>query len=110
MHDSVAAIRAGRPRTRFAAQTANRRERQLGLRRASHLTCQATAAATGAAQPLVALRRAARSACSQPLPARGRRPTSVAPAVRRQVGMTWRRTADAGRRIQRRRSATPWRG
>jgi len=107
MHDSVAAIRAGRPRTRFASQPAHRRERQLGLRRASRPL--AAARRGSLLNPLLALRQAARSLAISANPAgHDGRAARVRPAT--ETSITWSRCSTAGRRTsRRRRSAAPWR-
>ncbi|CAN5732875.1 hypothetical protein BH24CHL6_BH24CHL6_04980 [soil metagenome] len=109
MHDSVAAIRANRPRTRFAAHAAQRHERQMGLRRTSRALL---AAAPGRSRtpPLLALHRAARTLAG--LRNGPRRAHGLADTLPRGRGtaMSWSRQPEPGRRMSRGRSATPWRG
>jgi hypothetical protein len=106
MHDSVAAIRAGRPRTRFASQSVSHRERHLGLRRASRPPLAPAAPSRIKGHPLAALRRAVRGL----RPAIGRAAPSPLAGLRRASLISWGGQADGGRRRKRARSAAPWQG
>jgi hypothetical protein len=110
MHDSVAAIRAGRPRTHFASRGTHRRERHMGLRRSSRLPLPPSMAKRVAAQPLRAIRRAARgltTVAHAGITASGNSPRST--GLRSTGSVKWSRQSVAGLRRARQRSATPWR-
>jgi hypothetical protein len=108
MQNSVAAIRAGRLRTRFTAPSSHRREPRLGLRRATS-TPVSPRHIVGLSHPLAAVRRAARSMKSLPAAgsAGGGRRRSIA-VGRREMAVTWSPAVDRARRPGQG-SAAPWR-
>ena len=110
MQNPVAAIRAGRPRTRFTTAQPRRRERQLGLLRRARVTAASPPAAILAGRPRDALRRAARSvAHTGGLPRRGGGASlHLGRAGDRTV--SWTRRTPVGLRVVRVRRTAPWRG
>jgi hypothetical protein len=103
MDDSVAAIRAGRPRTRFTSSPSHRREAKLGLARSATVPVTPLHHGRNRARPLRAVREAARGL------------TAIAPLgeghlrIRRSTELTWSSAIAARRRPSSLRSAAPWR-
>jgi len=105
MQPSLAAIRAGRSRTRYVAPAARRRGRRLGLAVSAY---EHAVARPGSLRrrPVDALRAAARSHAITPAGKRlaGRRDLAV------RLQLSWSRHVATGLRRVRPRSAAPWRG
>jgi len=112
MRNTRAGFRSSRPTTRFAAPTATRRERQLGLRRAARGQLHARADARAGVPALASIRRAARSMVhvrSTTAPLAGDDvPTTL--RLRRMSPISWSQPNGSASRRPRPRSAAPWRG
>jgi hypothetical protein len=103
MQHSLAAIRAGRPRTRFVAPAARQRQRRLGLARAVYEPAVARSA-NERRRPVDALRTAARSHAIVAVRGAGR-----AERLSGRAQLAWSRQVVTGLRRARPRSAAPWR-
>jgi hypothetical protein len=110
MRISQAAIRGGRPVTRFTAPGEHHRQRHLGLRRGGTILA-ATSSAAAIGSPLIAVRRAARGV-GQPLGRLAQATRAEADGKRvllRSDSVQWSRRADGNPQRARPRSAAPWR-
>jgi len=110
MQNPVAAIRAGRPRTRFTTAQPRRRERQLGLLRRAQVTAATLAAANLAGRPRDALRRAARTVAHAGGLSRSGGGGSLPLGRARDRTVSWTRRTPVGLRAVRLRRTAPWRG
>jgi hypothetical protein len=99
-------IRANRQRTRFAASSGHRQERQLGLRRGPRTMLAAPRTSDASVRPLNVLRQASRGLVRDQGAWMGEGPMSV----RRRKSIAWSRPPESGLRRVRPRSAAPWRG
>lgn len=110
MHVTLAAIRASRPRTRFATPAAHNRQRHLGLQRGPRTTPVVHRPSAHHLRQLALLRGAARTAVIAANTTPGAQLGRLRQAVARHDTIAWSSPAAAGLRRPRLRSAAPWRG